>query len=320
MNSEFEIIDLKPVQSSFNTDVLEGLKKNKKTLDCKYLYDEKGIKLFDKICELKEYYITRTELKLLKEHAESICEFLPSNCHFIEYGSGSSHKIKTIFDVNQKIRKYTAIDISLEYLQEACKGLAKDYSHLDIVGICADYMHSKLAFSDKDNSYEKVVYFPGSTIGNLGKDNIHTLLENTYQNLNKEGWFFLGVDLLKPKDILLNAYNDSDGITAEFNLNILERINRELGGNFNLGSFQHEAIWNEKIGRIEMHLNCNEDQKVTVCDQLFEFKKGESIFTESSYKYEPEEIVSIFKKNKFNLVKNWTDSNNYFEIFLFKLE
>ncbi|MAI06904.1 MAG: L-histidine N(alpha)-methyltransferase [Alphaproteobacteria bacterium TMED87] len=295
----------------FYNDVVEGLSKKHKTLPSKYFYDEHGSHLFDLICELEEYYLTRTEIELLKEISEELSDII-RNKHLIEYGSGSSKKIKILLDSGSIIKSYVPIDISEKYLLEVCKNLNKEYPLLKINNICADFT-KKIKFN-KISEEPKIIFFPGSTIGNFSEIEITNFIRNTAEALKPNGEIIVGFDLFKNKKIIENAYNDSKGITKDFNLNILKRINNELSANFILENFKHDAIFCEDKSRLEMHLVSKLEQSVQVRDYLFKFNKGETIHTENSYKYKECELKNLFCNNGFTEGKIWKDKNNLFAI------
>ena len=283
--SNIEYFDLEPSVSDFRSDVISGLKKNQKTIPPKYFYNEEGSKLFDKICYLDEYYPTRTETKILNDRADAIEEALPDSCMILEYGSGSSDKIRKLLTNSEKIKTYIPLDISKEHLKMSAEGIAESYPNLSVKAVCADYTDDKIAAFEPGSDETRVVFFPGSTIGNLSDSESKELISNTKKFLGKGGLFIVGIDLIKEQQILLDAYNDSKGVTASFNLNLLQRINEELGGDFNLEHFEHKAVFNEEKKRIEMHLISNRNQRVYIGDHSFSFNQGETIHTENSRKF-----------------------------------
>lgn len=313
------LTDLKPVTRSFLEDVLSGLSQERKTLNCKYLYDKSGVGYFNQICNLKEYYITRLESTMLEANSAEICTHIPNASHIVEYGSGSSDKIRFLFDQPNKVTAYTAIDISMTYLKKACEQLGDAYPHINVEGICGDYLSGDLPITNHPGQ-SRVVFFPGSTLGNLDGTSLNQLLEHSRSHVGSRGWFFLGVDLVKPVDVLLAAYDDSEGVTAAFNLNLLTRINRELGGNFDVSAFHHEARWNEDKSRIEMHIVSKKDQMVTIEGTDISFSESETIFTESSHKYTPDTITERFRTHGYTLKKQWHDPKKWFGHFLFQLD
>jgi len=299
------------------SEVLNGLNKVPKILPSKLFYDKSGSKLFDEICELEEYYPTRTEIKIMQDNIKEMGELLGEGTLLIELGSGSSQKIRLLLDYIPGLAGYIPIDISSEHLLNSCKVLQEEYPDLNIFPLAADYTNS-FELPKIDIKYDhKAVYFPGSTIGNFTKQKAKEFINRIAKIVGPNGGFIIGVDLRKDKKILEDAYNDEKGVTAKFNLNILNHINTELKGNFNLDNFKHYAFFKEEIGRIEMHLISKVNQNSKIGNSIFSFKKDEHIITEFSYKYTLEEFEDL-AGDKFNLKKYWVDDNNLFSIQYFK--
>lgn len=293
-------------------EVLQGLGQPQKSLPSKYFYDERGSELFDEITELEEYYPTRTERSILNENVGEIKEYLGQEVLLIEPGSGSSDKTRILLNKLDTISGYIPIDISGEYLFSVAEKLQKEFPNIEIKPLQTDYTHTLSLPPIKANG-RKVVFYPGSTIGNFKRDTVDRFLEVVAEITGNKGAFLIGVDLMKDISILEAAYNDSKGITAAFNKNILRHINQKLGADFDLDKFEHKAIWNAEDGRIEMHLYCLEDHEVHINGTTISFKRGESVHTENSHKYtleEFEEIVSPWLKVK----KVWTDENRWFSL------
>lgn len=293
-------------------EVLHGLTGPQKSLPSKYFYDERGSRLFDEITELEEYYPTRTERNILEQNIEEIECHLGEEAILIEPGSGSSDKTRILLKGLNNIAGYIPIDISGDYLFSVASELQKAFPEITIQALQADYTHS-IDLPDALPEGRKVVFFPGSTIGNFKRDTVDRFLNVVADIVGSNGAFLIGADLKKDIDVLLAAYNDSKGITAEFNKNILRHINRELGTDFNPDLFDHKAIWNEEESRIEMHLICREAHEVEVAGTTVSFRKGESIHTENSHKYtlaEFSEIVSPW----FDVKKVWTDEKDWFSL------
>jgi dimethylhistidine N-methyltransferase len=308
--------DYKPDTGRFMDDVLQGLGQSQKTLSCKYFYDQRGSELFDEICELPEYYSTRTELAILESAIHELTALVPGDGSIIEFGSGGSRKIRLLLDGFRKKQKYVPIDISGEHLLESSKELQNDYPALEVIPVCADYTKPFTLPDEIQNDPNRLVFFPGSTIGNFEPEKARVLLRLMRQAAGERGKILIGVDLVKDVNILHQAYNDSLGVTADFNKNLLVRMNRELDSNFNLDTFRHEACFNEDESRIEMHLVSLCDQTVTVCGTEFHFKQGETIFTESSYKYTVESFTQLAGQEGFVIEKTWTDEQNWFSVHL----
>ena len=304
---------LENVESEIFNEVIDGLKKRQKFLPSKLFYDEKGSRLFDQICELDEYYLTRTETKIIEDNIEEITSLLGKGTLLVELGSGSSKKIRLLLDNIPGLAGYIPIDISSAHLHSSTKALKQDYPDLDIYPVDSDFTMG-FEIPQIIKSYDHiVVFYPGSTIGNFTPSEAKKFLGKVAEICGKNSGLLVGVDLKKDKRILEAAYNDKQGITAQFNLNILERINKEFGSNFDLNKFTHYAFYNEAEGRIEMHLNSTEDQEVYIDNLTFHFVKGENIITEYSYKYslqEFEELASEF----FSAKKVWTDKNEFFSV------
>lgn len=311
--------DYKPETGNFIDDVLHGLRQNPKTLPCKYLYDRRGSELFDAICELPEYYPTRTELAILESTIDEMAKGIPGNGSIIEFGSGGNRKIRKLLDRFRQKQKYVPIDISRDHLLASSKELQNDYPALHVIPVCADYT-KPLALPDEIlDDPNRLVFFPGSTIGNFEPQEARLLLGLLKDAAGQHGKLIIGVDLVKDANILHQAYNDEQGVTANFNKNLLVRINRELDSHFDLDCFQHEARFNEDKSRIEMHLVSLRDQAVRICGDEIHFKKGETIFTESSYKYTIEGFARLAKQEGYVVEKTWQDERNWFSMHLLSM-
>jgi len=302
--------------SQFAADVLAGLKPshaNGKSLSPKYFYDKFGSRLFDKICALPEYYVTRTELGILSDNAREIASCMGSKVDLIEFGAGSLTKVRLILDAflpRDLPRRLLPIDISGDHLMNAVRRLRPDYPGIVVEPLIADYMTlSTLPL----HSGRPVGFFPGSTIGNLEIDDAARFLRRTARLL-QGGGLLIGVDLVKPPDILHAAYNDQAGITAEFNLNLLRRINRELDANFDLNAFTHYALYDPAQRRVEMHLISRTAQNVQVLGQSVDFEEGEAIHTENSHKFTITGFQALASEAGFIPKKVWTDQENLFSV------
>ena len=293
-------------------EVLHGLKQPQKSLPSKYFYDEKGSEIFDEITELDEYYPTRTERKILSENVSEIGEYVGDQVVLIEPGSGSSDKTRILLDNLENIRAYVPIDISGDYLFKVARNLRQRYPGKEIIPLQADYTQS-VELPEIDENLRKVVFFPGSTIGNFKRDTVDRFLDIVAEITGNTGAFLIGIDLKKDIEVLLAAYNDSKGVTAEFNLNILRHINRKLNAGFDLSKFEHKAIWNEEESRIEMHLISKEDHTVDIEETTISFEKGESIHTENSHKYTLDEFSKIVSP-WFDVKKVWVDEKKWFSL------
>lgn len=294
------------------SDVLKGLRKSQKSLPSKYFYDQRGSELFEEITDLDEYYLTRTELQLMQEKIQQIAKKLGNKIQLVELGSGSSFKTRLLLDHLQNIHSYIPVDISKSFLDDVAQNLRKEYPGLTIQPVATDYTKS-LHLPGIPEGVKRVFYFPGSTIGNFTKNVAEEFIELIANSMHKEGGLLIGFDLVKDRETLLAAYNDSLGITAQFNKNILYRINNELKANFDLSQFEHKAIFNEKESRIEMHLISRSKQVVNIGSDTISFEKGETIHTENSHKY----TLSSFRMMTgpyFEEVITWTDSDEFFAV------
>lgn len=304
------------VLSGLYTDVVSGLEKSQKELPSKYFYDERGSELFELICKLDEYYPTDCEIEIMEDNIAEISSRVGSNVQLIELGSGSSIKTRLLLENLKNIAMYVPVDISSEYLNTIANQLQEDYPMIPIRPVAADYTEP-FELPQTSNRVKKVIYFPGSTIGNFTKIAAKSFLSTLGNKLENDDGLLIGVDLKKDIDVLEAAYNDREGITAEFNKNILRRINNELNSNFDLDNFKHQAHYNSSAGRIEMHLYSTTNQQVQINGRSFSFVKGESIHTENSHKYTVKEF-EVLASESFTLVKTWTDSRNYFSVHYFQ--
>jgi dimethylhistidine N-methyltransferase len=311
---DFDFIDCKPQLSSFKEEVFSGLSAQPKVLEPKFFYDEEGSRLFEQICEVPEYYPTRTEMAILESNAREMRNAIGDNPLLIEFGSGNSQKIRLLLD-QLKPAGYIAIEISREQLLLACDELSAIYPRLSITAICADYCQQILLPQlDSGSNARRTAFFPGSTIGNFAPAAAIRFLTNVRQTVGPSGGLLIGVDMKKDRKLLNAAYNDEAGVTAAFNVNLLRRMNSELGADFDLESFNHHAFYNDALGRIEMHLVSQCKQQVRIGDKVFRFAKGESIHTENSYKYTIDEFRSMAAQAGFGLGKTWVDKDSLFSV------
>ncbi|HET6569667.1 MAG TPA: L-histidine N(alpha)-methyltransferase [Rhodothermales bacterium] len=295
-------------------EVIDGLGRPQKSLPSKLLYDEYGSQLFDRICELEEYYPTRTETQILKDNLpEIVCRFGP-DCLLVEFGSGSSTKTRLLLDRAADLYGYVPVDISGDHLAATAAELAAAYPHLRVFPVCADYTQDVSIPRLSPPPVRTVVFFPGSTIGNFTPEEAAQFLRRIRRLCGPEGGLLIGVDLQKDVAVLEQAYNDAQGVTAAFNLNILRHVNREFEGTFDLSRFQHRAFYNGAKGRIEMHLVSIEDQAVRVSDAVFTIRRGETIRTEYSYKYTLEGFAALAGEAGFETCRVWTDVRDYFSL------
>lgn len=296
----------------FLEDVIEGLSQPRKSLSPKYFYDAAGSRLFERICRLREYYPTRAELAITRRNLPQIARFAGRRAALLEYGTGEGVKTRLLITALQPWR-YTPVDISEDALRRAVASLARRFPDLRIVPVRGDFSRP-LDIPPLPASARRVVYFPGSTIGNLTPDEAHAFLKMTRAQVGARGAMIVGVDLKKDANVLHAAYNDAQGVTAAFNLNVLARINRELDGDFDLRRFVHYAFYEPTAGRIEMHLVSTERQTVTIGAHRFSFERGESIHTENSYKYAIPEFQALAARAGFRAAKVWTDARRWFSV------
>jgi dimethylhistidine N-methyltransferase len=312
-------LEATPSRDQFYADVCRGLDEPDKELPCKYFYDEAGSRLFDRITELREYYPTRTELAIMQRHAAEMAEALGSNCLLLEYGSGSSVKTRLLLAHLRDPVAYIPIDISGAYLRKAAWKLAADYPGLNILPLCADFSRSLTLPKTARLPARRVVYFPGSTIGNFTPGEATALLQQTARLCGSGGGLLLGADLKKDPLFITAAYNDAEGVTAAFNLNLLTRINRELAADFQVDRFWHHAFYNPREGRIEMHLVSQCDQSIHIGEAAFFLAEGESIRTECSYKYSLTDLRELAHAGGFEIGQVWTDRHRLFSVLYLKV-
>lgn len=297
---------------AFREDVIAGLSLPRKTIPPKYFYDARGSRLFEAICRLKEYYPTRSELALTRRHLAAIARFAGNGCELIEYGSGASIKTRLLL---RRLRPavYVPVDISVSALRAAAGRLGREFPWLDVAAVAGDFSRP-LKIPMAQGKGRRVVYFPGSTIGNLTPGEAQAFLRMTRGQVGPGGAMLVGVDLKKDANVLHAAYNDAKGVTAAFNLNLLTRINRELRGDFNRRRFRHYAFYNAALGRIEMHLVSLAPQIVNVGNHRFAFEAGESIHTENSYKYSVEGFRALAGSAGFRAKEVWLDPKGLFSV------
>jgi dimethylhistidine N-methyltransferase len=303
--------------SDFLSDVIAGLSSNPRALPCKYFYDERGAALFQKICELPEYYITRTEIDILDRHRAEIALQLGPNIELIGLGTGAGTKTRILIEALEKPAAYIPVDISEKQLRKSAALFRRIFPDLEILPVCADYLQPVVIPSPRHKPARNVVYFPGSTIGNFEPNEALEFLRRIANVSGRGGGLLIGVDLQKDEKVIEAAYNDKAGVTAQFDLNLLVHINRETGANFDLSRWQHRAIYNSEAGRIEMYLISTTDQAVRIQDRKFHFRAGEKILTEHSYKHTPEGFIFLARQAGFDFGKLWTDEAQLFGVFYF---
>jgi dimethylhistidine N-methyltransferase len=300
-------------EEDFASAVIAGLSQPSKSLPCRFFYDARGSELFEEITRLPEYYPTRTETAILETHAQDMAKTVPSSGVLVEFGSGSSTKTEILLRCLPGLRAYVAVDVSESALRDAAARLGAIFPTLEVRTIVADFSYP-VAMPKDLAEVPKTGFFPGSTIGNLTPAEAGGLLRVLRGVLSSSGNLIVGVDLKKDARRLVLAYNDAAGVTAAFNLNLLTRINRELGGTFDLAAFRHEAIYNPKEGRIEMHLESLSAQEVRVAGRRFRFRAGERIHTENSYKYTIGQFQELALSASWEPRRVWTDAEGLFSV------
>jgi dimethylhistidine N-methyltransferase len=306
-------------QAAFARDVIAGLTAARKSIPAKYFYDAEGSRLFEAITELPEYYPTRTETRILKDNGAAIVRHFPTGATLVEFGSGSSVKIRIVLAAADKLAVYVPVDISAEFLAAEAASLQKDFPRLSVLPVAADFT-KPFVLPPSAVKRPRVGFFPGSTIGNFEPRQAENFLRHAARMLGRDSTLIVGVDLVKDTQILYAAYNDAGGVTARFNLNLLARINRELGADFDVDGFAHRAIYDDKLGRIEMHLVSRRRQRASVCRRVIEFEPGERIHTENSYKYTLANFSSLARQAGWTPLARWTDSGEYFSVHALALQ
>lgn len=306
-------LDLAPKVETFRDAVVRGLSARRKSLPAKFFYDAEGSALFDRITELPEYYPTRTEIGILERCGPEIAAVLGPGVQLVELGSGSSLKVRLLLDRLAHPAGYVGIDISRDHLRAACDRLAADYPGMEVLALCADYMADLVVPPPSAGTRRRVAFFPGSTIGNLDLEEASGFLARWRPEL-VGGGMLVGVDLKKDDRTLHAAYNDAAGVTAAFNLNILARINRELGGTFDLTAFDHRAFYAAAEGRIEMHLVSTRPQIAAAAGRRFSFAEGETIHTENSHKFSVPEFQRLARGAGYRPERVWTDAAGLFSL------
>jgi dimethylhistidine N-methyltransferase len=306
-------------KSEFEADVLEGLHATPKHIPAKYFYDAVGSDLFERITEVPEYYPTRCEMSTLRRYSPDIAKLIPTDAALVEFGSGSSKKARIVLDAAPKLAAYVPVDICGEMIEREADELRADFPQLKVLPVTADICKPFPLPAEAKAAPARIGFFPGSTIGNFEPHEAAAFLRNAGNILGEGASLIVGVDLIKSAEVLNAAYNDASGVTAKFNLNLLARINRELGGNFRLDMFEHHAFYNREKSRVEMHLASLKRQKVRVAGDTIDFRAGETIHTENSYKYSIESLGALARGVGWLPAGAWTDSLKYFSIQAFTL-
>jgi dimethylhistidine N-methyltransferase len=305
--------------SEFEIDVVKGLSAPRKRLPPKYFYDGAGSQLFDRITGQPEYYPTRCEMRILQDHAIEIAKLIPAGAALVEFGSGSNRKARILLAAAPVLAAYVPVDICGEMVEQEAAELRPDFPNLTVLPVTADFTQPFDLPPQAKAAPACVGFFPGSTIGNFEPHEAAAFLRNAAKILGPRSTLIVGADLIKPAEILNAAYNDAAGVTAKFNLNLLVRINRELGGTFKLDTFEHHAFFNRERHRVEMHLASLKRQKVKVAGECFDFRAGETIHTESSYKYSVESLGALARGVGWVPAGVWTDKDKFFSIQAFTL-
>ena len=295
-------------------EILEGLSRPQKTLSPKFFYDERGSILFDAICELPEYYLTRTELSIMRAHIDEFVAVVGPQASLIEFGSGSSLKTRMLLERLDRLAAYVPVDISREHLMAAAASLAADFPDVEVWPVLADFTQPFELPNPSVMPLRNIVYFPGSTIGNFSPQQAHSLLRVMHVEAGEDGALIIGIDLKKDTTVIERAYNDAAGVTAEFNLNMLSRINREFGADFDLDLFCHRAVYDEEHGRMELSLISKCEQTVHIGNTTFHFGKGEALLTEHSHKYTLEQFGGMVHRAGFVVDTVWTDPEQLFSV------
>jgi dimethylhistidine N-methyltransferase len=298
--------------TAFAGDVIDDLSQHPKRLSPKYFYDATGSELFEQITLLPEYYPTRTELGILRDRASEVAAIIPKGAALVEFGAGATTKVRLLLE-QCAFGAYVPVDISGDFLKAQADALRKDFPALSVYPVAADFT-APFALPDAVKAMPKVGFFPGSTLGNFEPHEACAFLRSAREILGKDARMVIGVDLEKDERVLYDAYNDAAGVTARFNLNVMVRINRELGGNFDTNAFMHRAIYNRDRHRIEMHLISKKAQTVRVLGRSFSFRAGETIHTESSYKYSLERFTALARGSGWTALESWTDPAGMFSV------
>ena len=317
MNEEITPAAAAAAKENFREEVLRGLSKAPRELPCKFFYDERGAQLFGQICELPEYYVTRTEIEILRLHGAEMANALGPQIELIGLGTGAGTKTRILLDELRDPAVYVPIDISKEQLERSAARFREMFPKLQILPVAVDYLGPFELPLPRKLSSRSVIYFPGSTIGNFDPDSAGEFLTRLVDLAGDGGGLLIGVDLQKDRHVIEAAYNDSAGVTAQFNKNLLSRINRELGADFDLAHWQHYAVYNPAEGRIELYLLSEIDQTVRVDRHTFQFRAGEKILTEYSYKHTIGGFITLARQAGFHFEQVWTDDERWFGVFYF---
>jgi dimethylhistidine N-methyltransferase len=306
--------DHKPASLSLYDAVMSGLSQTEKAIPPKFFYDKRGSELFDQICEQPEYYLPTVERRMLAQLAGDIAGLTGRGRVLIEPGAGNASKVRLLLDAIRPAA-FVPMDISFDHLKSSAMALAQEYPWLSIHAACVDYTHS-LPVPEEVPCGPRLLFFPGSSLGNFTHREAGDFLSLVHDTLGKGGMLLIGVDTKKSKGVLDAAYNDAAGLTAAFNLNLLYRMQQELNADLNPDDFQHNAFYNSDAGRIEMHLISTRRHTLRIDGHQFDFREGERLHTENSYKYSPEEFIHMASKHGFDEMRHWVDEDGMFAIYL----
>lgn len=309
-----DLTDVAPERAVMRAEVIEGLSLPQKAIPSLYFYDKHGSELFDQITDLPEYYPTRTEIQIMESYAPEMAEALGPGVRLVELGSGSSQKVGQLLQHMRDLAAYVPVEISREHLMEAAERIAAEFPDIEVLPVCADFSEPMELPEPTREVSRNVAYFPGSTLGNFPRSMAEDLLALMSREMGPGGGMLIGVDLKKAEEIIVPAYNDSQGVTAQFNLNLLRRLNRELGMDFDLNAFEHRAVWDEAQSRVEMHLISRREQSVTLGEHSFSFAPGEHILTEYSHKYSLDAFAGLAEANGFRVDDVWIDPDRLFSV------
>lgn len=317
----FEFLDLASFDRDEEAEILEGLRQRPKRIHPKFLYDQEGSEIFEQITLLDDYYLTRAETWILNRYSQEIAKRVGPNALILELGAGSGTKTRILLHTIPDPLVYIPVDISKNFLMESSRSLSKDFPELQILPIAADYLKSFfIPHRLLREASRRVAFFPGSTFGNFEPKEAADFLKTVAAQIGNGGLLLMGVDLAKDAATLERAYNDSQGVTAAFNLNLLKRMNREFKANFNLNSFAHKALYNRTEKRIEMYLFSLKDQLVRFGNTTLAFKRGETIHTENSYKFEGKSFEYFIDQVGFSQLQRWTDPEEMFAVYLLEVK
>lgn len=294
--------------------IIDGLRRPHKIISPKYFYDETGSQLFEDITQLPEYYLTDIELDIMERHIDEMTALIGKSASLIEFGAGSGMKTRMLLEHMHEPAAYVPVDISEEHLLESQRSIQADFPDIEVLPVPADFLHPFDLPEPATMPLRNIVYFPGSTIGNFERDAAVGLLEVMYEEAGADGALLIGADLKKDPDVIRAAYNDSAGVTARFNLNMLEHLNREFGAEFDVGAFEHRATYDEDAGRVVMELVSQRDQVITVSDTRIPIARDEAITTEYSHKYTLDEFADMVAAAGFTTDKAWTDPKGWFSV------